>query len=101
MCLRRSARLEKCHFQRIETAKNIPGHHKNPKFQFSKIPIFQKKQKKQKNQLCQDFASPPLPPMVCAELVFLFFFCFFFEIWNFGKLEFWKLPWGEGGVEAE
>ena len=29
--------------------------------------------------------------MVCAELFFLFFLCFFFEIWNFGKLEFWKI----------
>ena len=81
-----------------------------PKFQFSKIPIFQKKQKK---QLCQDFASPPLPPMVCAELFFLFFlvFLFFLENWNFGKLEFWKIGilenwnfgnciWGrEGGLK--
>ena len=68
-----------------------------PKFQFSKIPIFQKNQrnqKKQKKQLCQDFASPPLPPMVCAELFFLVFLVIlvslvFLENWNFGKLEFW------------
>ena len=72
---------------------------KFPKFQFSKIPIFQKKtketKKNKKKQLCQDFASPPLPPMVCAELFFLFFLVSLvflkigiLENWNFGKLEF-------------
>ena len=61
-----------------------------PKFQFSKIPIFQKNQRNQKNQLCQDFASPPLPPMVCAELFFFVFLVSLFFFWKIGILENWN-----------
>ena len=67
-----------------------------PKFQFSKIPIFQKNQRNQKNQkkqFCTDHGGKRGWGKVLAQLFFLFFLVslFFFENWNFGKLEFWKI----------
>ena len=41
------------------------------------------------------------PKPVRAERSFARFKIGILENWNFGKLEFWKLPLGEGGVEAE
>ena len=80
----------------IENLKH-PRKSKNPKFQFSKIPIFQKNQRNQKNQkkqFCTDHGGKRGSGKVLAQLVFLFFFFGFFvflENWNFGKLEFWKI----------
>ena len=80
----------------IENLKH-PRKSKNPKFQFSKIPIFQKNQRNQKTQKKTILHRPwgeegvRQSPGTIVFFVFLGFFVFF------GKLEFWKLPLGEGG----
>ena len=90
----------------IENLKH-PRKSKNPKFQFSKIPIFQKKQRNQKNQKKTILHRPwgeegvRQSPGTIGFFVFFGFFGFFgklefwkigiLENWNFGKLEFWKI----------
>ena len=90
----------------IENLKH-PRKSKNPKFQFSKIPIFQKKETKKTNS-AQTMGGRGGEAKSWHNCFFCFFWflCFFWKIgilenWNFGKLEFWKLPLGEGGVGAE
>ena len=101
----------------IENLKH-PRKSKNPKFQFSKIPIFQKKTKKPKKPKKTILHRPwgeegvRQSPGTIGFFVFLVSLGFLenwnfgklefwkigiLENWNFGKLEFWKLPLGEGG----
>ena len=96
----------------IENLKH-PRKSKNPKFQFSKIPIFQNSnfpkktketKKNKKNNSAQTMGGRGGEAKSWHNCVFCFFwFLWFFlkigilENWNFGKLEFWKLPLGEGG----
>ena len=74
----------------IENLKH-PRKSKNPKFQFSKKTKETKKTKKK--QFCTDHGGKRGSGKVLAQLFFLFFLVslFFFENWNFGKLEFWKI----------
>ena len=103
----------------IENLKH-PRKSKNPKFQFSKIPIFQKKTKKpkktKKNNSAQTMGGRGGEAKSWHNWFFWFLWFFWkigiLENWNFGKLEFWKIGilenwnfgnclWGRGGVEAE
>ena len=86
----------------IENLKH-PRKSKNPKFQFSKIPIFQKKPKKPKKPILHR----PWGEEGVRQSPGTIGFCGFFGFFGFfGKLEFWKIgileiAFGGGGVEAE
>ena len=77
-----------------------------PKFQFSKKTKETKKTKKTNSAQTMGGRGGEAKSWHNCFFWFFWFLCFFLKIgilenWNFGKLEFWKLPLGEGGVEAE
>ena len=87
----------------IETAKTIPGHHKNPKFQNSNFPKFQfsKKPKKTKKNNCARTLPHPLFPPWSVQNCFFGFFWFLCFFWKIGILENWNFGnclWGRGGL---
>ena len=86
----------------IENLKH-PRKSKNPKIPIFQNSNFQKKKETKKTNSAQTMGGRGGEAKSWHNCFFCFFLVslFFLENWNFGKLEFWKLPLGEGGVEAE
>ena len=64
-----------------------------PKFQFSKVPIFQKNQrnqKKQKKTIVPGLCLTPSSPHGLCRIVFFWFFWFLWFFWKIGILENWN-----------
>ena len=91
----------------LSTSKEIENFKISQEINRFKIPIFQssnfpkkpKKPKKQKKQFCTEYGGKRGEAKSWHNCFFFVFLVslVFLENWNFGKLEFWKLPLGEGG----